>query len=271
MLILLAITLIGIAIWLRRQLIGQETNIVWTPIAPSEGRTQGEQEVRRERRTYRTEEEAIAESLNDFRSDISEVLGPELTIAPPSRLKHPKYSAGPPQQKPKRERQYDGRLTLPEKVYEGTSKQVAVTISPGLWRRISGGARLMTVSADGTPRFEAVVPEGPADAQYFEVELLAAGITVEGDKRQRRKISNDVITFYWNCAFPTKGDYEVALTVRLRTGRRTIDLGEPITHRLKVVKYLGIPKQIVAVIVGISSLTGTIIGIVDGGHKLHWW
>lgn len=258
MLILLAIILVGFAIWLTVQLVGRTLSIDWTPIPSPETSSESDLEDSI-RRTLSGLQESLA-SVNQLGDLAYRQIGPTVGQA-----------RGRPQKKPKRERQYDGQFTLPQKVYEGTSQKVSVIIKPGLWRRVTRGERLVVVNENGVTSFMAVVPEGPAGSQSFEVELQAAGITVEGNKTQNKKISDDVITFNWNCAFPTKGDYEITLIVRLKTGRHSIDLGEPVTHRLRVVKYLGLPKQIIAIFVGVSSLAGTLIGILDGGHKLHWW
>jgi hypothetical protein len=171
----------------------------------------------------------------------------------------------------RREREYDGEFSMPARAYEATSRIISVTIRPGLWKPMRGSARLLEIVENGRPRFSALIPEAPANSQSFEVEVLAPELTIEGEKKQRKVIANQKISFHWGCGFPKKGSYEVALIVRVVSRETVTDLGEPIVQKLKVVKRFGLSKQAVAFVAAVLTATGTVLGIVETGQKLHWW
>lgn len=275
MLIALAIVLAVAAIWLASQIIGRTTTVEWSPIAPlptSPSEDHPDSTSLAERVRAARESEALADRSDGFEAVDSESQAERREIIAKSDLPpdsgDTRASAFSPQN---REREYDGKLTLPQKVYEGTSKTVSVIISPGLWSRASSGERLVAINEGGTTRFVARVPAGPAGSNSFEVELLAAGITVAGAKKQTKPIGDEVIAFHWNCAFPTIGNYEVTIIVRLITGGHSVELGAPITHNLRVGKVFGLPKQIIAALSVVFSIAASGIGVYAGGQQLNWW
>jgi len=273
MMLMIAIALIAAGVWLLIERIGSSHTIYWSNATSERHRIIRAGRDERGRVAGRLNGggvEGLIEFIGIFNPYrfIAITSGLRRTVTTgtrtvPRRLKVPSAFT--------RERVYDGEFNLPQRAYEGTSKLISVSLNPGLWSTMLGAARLLEISEDGNTRFKAIIPEASVSSPAFEVELLAADLTIEGDKKQRKPIGNEKIYFNWGCGFPKQGEYEVGLIVRLINGKTVTDLGKPIKQPVKVIKRFGLPKQMVIVVVGIFTFAGTLIGIIDTGQKLHWW
>ena len=69
--------------------------------------------------------------------------------------------------------------------------------------------------------------------QFLEIQLLAAGLIVDGDKIQRQSLTLPTLSYNWNCYSPNSGDHVINLIIRVVSQPYTIELGT-IQHSIKV-------------------------------------
>jgi hypothetical protein len=157
-----------------------------------------------------------------------------------------------------------GSLRLPKVVYVGDSYNIAIHFDLAYWNDPNLNESIqMHDSAHGKLVVVNLLLD-KAIEKYFEVELLAAGIIVDGDKRQRQDLSLGELVFRWNCHFQNSGSYLLILVLRLVTATQTVELGV-IEHRLKVVKVDHLTQRQVWVL---ASVAWVLSGIITMGKIL---
>jgi len=94
--------------------------------------------------------------------------------------------------------------------------------------------------------------------QAISIELLAAGITVDGNREQENRLSLRPISYNWNCHFPISGRYEISLIIRTNKAGSDFEVGK-LTHQIKVVKLDGLTQRQIWLLATLSALiTGTL-------------
>jgi hypothetical protein len=69
------------------------------------------------------------------------------------------------------------------------------------------------------------VPPGNNLDQFLEAELLAAGLTAAGERKQRSALTLGKLSYRWNCYFPNSGHHTIALVFRLVCSSDILELG----------------------------------------------
>ena len=131
--------------------------------------------------------------------------------------------------------QYTGDVLLPKKIYVNDSHSISINLtptSPTFSTPHSEEALCIQDSKSG----KSIILQIPRDSsleQILEIQLLAAGLIVDGEKRQHQSLTLSSLSYYWNCYFPNSGDHEISLIIRVVTQFDTIELGT-IQHSIKV-------------------------------------
>lgn len=72
--------------------------------------------------------------------------------------------------------------------------------------------------------------------QFIEIELQAAGLSVDGTKTQCQRLTSTNLSYYWNCHFPNSGNHEINFIIRCKKNEDfSINLGR-ISHEVKVLQ-----------------------------------
>lgn len=155
---------------------------------------------------------------------------------------------------------FDGRLVFPKRIYEGDSQNVEMAfqrnfsvaeMSHKLYHvKMTEGSRSMTLS---TPEH--------AECEYFvEIDLVAAGIVIDGEKKQRQSLESSRLDYTWSCHFPNSGNHTVMFQISVISPSSTIELGA-VEYKIRVVRIDSLTKRQVWIV-------AVILGIISGGAAL---
>lgn len=130
--------------------------------------------------------------------------------------------------------EYTGEAILPKKVYVNDSHNISINFKPSetiptlhseMPLRIqdikSGKSIILQIQRDSTLE------------QFLEIQLLAAGLIIDGDKIQRQSLTLPTLSYNWNCYSPNSGDHVINLIIRVVSQPNIIELGT-IQHSIKV-------------------------------------
>lgn len=162
--------------------------------------------------------------------------------------------------------EYAGKARLPRKVYEGDSQNVSLVLKRSTTPGVEGEVLTVEEAEQGkvvTVRIEQGI------GKYLEVELVAAGITVSGERKQKQPLG-PALSYRWNCYFPNSGTHEMSLVLRLLTDTDAVELGA-IDHRVKVTKLGPLTQRQVQTLASVASVISGGLAIAEVLHALGVW
>lgn len=108
----------------------------------------------------------------------------------------------------------------------------------------------------------------------LELELLAAGFEISGDRRQRQSVSSDVLRYQWNCYFPHSGSHSYALVAREiaedENRQRVSDIGR-MEENLRVVKLDHLTQRQVWLLATCTAILTGGLAVAEALRKLGVW
>jgi hypothetical protein len=172
------------------------------------------------------------------------------------------YSPSPPD--------YSGEAKLPRKVYEGDSQSIFVNLKPK--------SRIPSVDAgpvhiQDTERGRSIdlhIEQDARSQQFLEIEFLAAGVEVDGERRLRQELASPSLSYHWSCYFPNSGNHALTLILRLVRPSATIELGT-IEHRVRVVKLDHLTKRQVWLLAALAGIVSGGLAVAEALHRLGVW
>jgi hypothetical protein len=162
---------------------------------------------------------------------------------------------------------YEGEVKLPKKVYVGDSQNISIDL-----QRVS---KLLSVveeafsvhDKEGGKSIILRINQASDVEKFLEVELQAAALTIDGEKKQRHILKRPnlyKLVYLWNCYFPNSGNHAIILAFRAICASDVIELGV-IQHTIKVVQLAHLTQRQVHILASISAIVAfiaTIIGII---------
>lgn len=164
--------------------------------------------------------------------------------------------------------EYNGDTMLPKKIFVGDSYSLSLKLN-----RISSLPKVDAVEVFQTEesRTEKKVHVhfqlNDNGKQFLEIELQAAGLEVDGDKKQKQKLTSENITYHWNCAFMNSGNHVITLIFRLVDENSSFELGA-INHGIKVAKLDGMTQRHVWILASLGALISTPLAIAVALRQL---
>ena len=166
--------------------------------------------------------------------------------------------------------EYAGEATLPKKVYEGDSQNISVDLRPAFWILAIPEEAFSIQNMKSGKSIKLQLLQDSTFEQFLEVELLAAGLTVDGDKRQRCRLTLEKLSYRWNCYFPNSGHHAITLAFRLVCSSDVIELGV-IQHTIKVVKLDNLTRRQVWLMASLAGVVSGGLAIAEALHRLSVW
>lgn len=158
--------------------------------------------------------------------------------------------------------EYTGEATLPKKVYVGDSHCISINLKPTFSILYCEEPLRIHDSKSGKV-IVLQIQRNSSLEQFLEIQLLAAGLVIDGDKMQRQSLTLPALSYYWNCYFPNSGDHKISLIIRVVSQSNSIELGT-IQHNIKVAQLdhlthrqaqlAGIVTGVLAVAVSLQQL-----------------
>lgn len=165
---------------------------------------------------------------------------------------------------------FEGEATLPRQVYVGDSHPISVVLRPT--SRISTTRREQPHVRD-TRHGKLIVMDIDWDAgleQFLEIELLAAGLEIAGEEKQRQPLNSPRLTYWWNCYFPNSGWHWLSLVLRLVSQSETMELGV-VPHNINVAKLDGLTQRQVWLMASLAGILSGGLAIVEALRQLGVW
>ena len=105
-----------------------------------------------------------------------------------------------------------------------------------------------------------------SDDYFFEVELLAAGLTVDGEKKQQQLLTDQSQVYHWNCHFSKSGNYTLSFIFRVLGpfGNKEVN---SLHHNVKVVKIDHLTVVQMRLVVCIASAVAFLLSIVKALYQ----
>lgn len=154
---------------------------------------------------------------------------------------------------------YMGTAALPEKSYVEDSHAINISLKRVRLLLSSRVKPLLVLDARAHESLiDLVIDESSIAEDFLEIELLAAGLEVAGARRQRQRLSSEVLSYHWNCHFKSSGNHMITLIVRLVRPDQIIEL-ETVNHAVKVRQLDGLTKRGILLLGGIGSVITTIL------------
>lgn len=167
---------------------------------------------------------------------------------------------------------YQGSGHFPRKVYEGDSKSITVELRPHLTVCDETDREPVHIqkTKDGlsiTLQIALPATDDHSVGESLEFELIAAGFSVAGDKKQRQALTSNRLHYQWNCYFPNSGNHTFALVARVVCCQDTSEIGR-IEHTIKVAKLDHMTQRQVWVWAAFAGAVSGILGIIEILRKL---
>lgn len=166
--------------------------------------------------------------------------------------------------------EYAGEAALPMKVYVGDSHSISINLesTSGI---LQTGAEQLRIQDTKSGKLVAVqILRDSSLQQFLEIELLAAGLEVSGEKKQRQTLTSQTLSYRWNCYFPNSGNHTLSLILRLVSPSDTIELGA-MQHSIKVVKLDHLTQRQVWLIASLAGIVSGGLVIAELLHQLGVW
>ena len=170
---------------------------------------------------------------------------------------------------PKRHK-YVGEVRLPSKAYQSASVPIAIILERTPLVSLEKDT-LFTVEDSGNGKTVTIqVPKLEDVEQFLEIEMLAAGVDVAGEIRQRKNISSSKLIYRWNCLFQKTGKQTMEFVIRLVNIQNStndvtleeIELGL-IRQTTRVVKLDGLTQTQIWIAASAAAAVSTIAAIAS--------
>lgn len=165
---------------------------------------------------------------------------------------------------------YVGEAGLPRKVYEGDSHSISIGLKPSS-RAVTTDAQPLDIQdARGDTSIWLRIHRDSRLRQFLEIELLAAGLEIDGERRLRQDLSLPSLSYHWSCYFPNSGNHTLTLILRLVRPSATIELGT-IEHKVRVVKLDHLTKRQVWLLAALAGIVSGGLAVAEALSRLGVW
>ena len=165
---------------------------------------------------------------------------------------------------------YTGELKMPRKVYMDDSHSISINLKPTFEISPNDDIPLFILNSMSCEPIVMQIPMNSSSEQFIEIELLASGFTIDGEKKQRQSLTSQTLSYYWNCYFPNSADHTLSLILRLVSTSGTIPIGD-IQHTIKVVKLDHLTQRQIRLMALLASIISGGFAIAEILHRLGVW
>lgn len=166
--------------------------------------------------------------------------------------------------------EYHGQVKFPKRVYEGDSKNILIELQSSYEPVESKKKVVKSQESKEGLSLSLQVPWWNDSEEYLELELIAAGIKIEGDKNQRQSLNAKTLHYQWNCYFQNSGDHVFLIAIRVINLQGTTEIGL-IENSIKVVKLDHLTQRQVWAWTTVAGCVSGILTVVEILHQLNVW
>jgi hypothetical protein len=163
---------------------------------------------------------------------------------------------------------YHGDGRLPKRVYVGDSQTISFSFSSHAALQLAQIHQHSPGQVRKHIILDLTIPS--VEQTFLEMEILAAGVEVAGDAKQRQELTMESLSFTWNCHFKNSGNHDLAFILRLIGDSAATVLGR-IEHNVKVVRIDHLTQRQVWLLGSLAGIATGILGVAEVLHKLGVW
>jgi hypothetical protein len=167
---------------------------------------------------------------------------------------------------------YNGVAHIPIRVYEGDSYNITVDLRPSIRKPLESvsSIRFQRMKDKDDVSLNLNVLRHSGQQEFLELEMLAAGFTVEGDKKQKQVLTADSLRYQWNCFFENSGNHTFAVAFRVISGSDVSEIGR-VEQSIRVVKIDHLTQRQVWVLASVAGILSGGLAILEVMRKLGFW
>ncbi len=165
---------------------------------------------------------------------------------------------------------YGGAGHFPEKVYQGDSKNIAIKLESTLLLPEGEEQPLQVRDVRGGKSIILHINRKDGIEQYLEIELIAAGFVVDGEKKQKQRLISNSLQYQWNCYFPHSGNHAVMVIFRLIAPPDELLVGS-FEHTIMVAKLDHMTQQQLWILTTIAGVVTGMLAIAEALRRLGFW
>jgi len=168
-------------------------------------------------------------------------------------------------------RKFSGVAKFPKKVYEGDSVNISVELIQKLASLKEDNLESFNTkkTQDGLSISLKITTES-SDAEFLELELVAAGFTISGERIQRQSLTTNNLNYRWNCLFKNSGVHSYAIRFKTISPSKTKEVGV-IENKLRVVKLDHLTQRQVWILATFSGFISGGLAIAEILRNLGLW
>jgi hypothetical protein len=170
------------------------------------------------------------------------------------------------------ELRYKGLAHIPLKAYAGDSFNITVDLSPlpGSSEHLSLIESKRLKDKDEVLLDLNISSPSIGRQEFLELELLAAGFGLEGDKKQRQRLTASRLCYQWNCFFENSGVHDFAIVFRVVSDADIEEVGR-LEQSVKVVKIDHLTQRQVWILATIAGIVSGALAILEVAKGLGFW
>ncbi len=107
---------------------------------------------------------------------------------------------------------YSGSSLIPLKVYQGDSHNITITLQPIRKQPLENPITVKAQKQGDKVNFALALSN---KTEFLEIEMIAAGFSFDGDKKQRQPMIANSLRYQWNCLFEKSGVHIFAFIFRV--------------------------------------------------------
>lgn len=154
-----------------------------------------------------------------------------------------------------------GNIRFPKEVYEGDSRNITVDLNPN-FSPVLRGLEISQSSNSNEYTFVTLDILRQRKNEFLEIELIAAGFDIDGDKKQKQSLASNKLQFQWSCLFSKSGYHSITFIVRLISATCTTDIGR-VEKSLKVSKLDHLTQRQVWVLATLGAVISGALAIIQ--------
>jgi hypothetical protein len=164
---------------------------------------------------------------------------------------------------------YVGSSQIPLKVYQGNSHNITLNLYPSTRQFLDNN---ISVKAQRQgDRVNLTLTTSSKENEFLEIEIIAAGFSVDGDKKQKQLLTADSLKYQWNCFFEKSGTHAFAFVFRVvNTSNVSLQIGR-VEQTIKVAQIDHLTQRQVWILATSAGILSGILTLAEILKNLGLW
>lgn len=164
---------------------------------------------------------------------------------------------------------YHGLAQIPLKVYQGDSYNITLTLRPSIRNPVRNETPIKIYRQNDKVNITLTVSS--KEKEYLEIEMMAAGFSVDGEKKQRQLLAINTLRYQWNCFFEKSGLHSFAFIFRVvASSGDTLQIGR-VEQTIKVAQIDHLTQRQVWILASSAGVLSGVLTLAEILRNLGIW